>query len=249
MLKNIAVSVLMFPPLLSHAMDSAGLAGAQLMNQAIQEQGLPPPDGGIILKPISELPHYEMLKESIESDNASIKKHGYIKRSSPEVQSLLNFKKGNKKFSPKNLTASADTGLYRSINDLQMAYRYYGVPASVMTNDLAVAPAGTYLQGQGWTGAAQTFESAGVGTCNYSETNAKLSHGSVFVPQETATYEVNGKVTQKFVKGEEREGFMYGVSWYDTTIYHDLECVQTVFSADSMKAVVKLAIAIDNNAH
>jgi len=249
MLKNILFNALLFSPLLSNASDSIDATGTQAMKQLIQDQGLPPPDSGIVIKPESQFPNFELIKESIERDNASVKKYGYIKRKSPEVQSLLNFKKGEKKFSPKNLTATADTGLYRSINDIQMAYRYYGVPASAMTNELAVAPAGTYLQGQGWTGAAQTFEKAGLGICNYNEMNAKLNHGSVLVARENVSYDINGKVTQKYAKGEESEGFIYGVGWYDDTIYHELECVQTAFSPETMQAVVNLAVVIDNNAH
>jgi len=233
MLKNIALSTLLFVPFLSMATD----------------QPLPDPDGGIVIRPEKELPHYELLKDGIENDRASVNKYGYIRRSSPEVRLLLNFKKGQIPFSSKNLTVSADTELYRSINDIQMAYRYYGVPASAMTNELAVAPAGTYLQGQGWTGAAQTFEKAGLGICNYNEMNAKLNHGSVLVARENVSYDINGKVTQKYARGEESEGFIYGVGWYDDTIYHELECVQTVFSPDTMQAVVNLAVVIDNNAH
>ena len=247
MLKKIVVSALMLPSFLGYAADNIDAARTQSMAQLAQEQGLPLPDGGIILKPVSQLPHYEKLKESIASDNASIKKYGYIKRNSPEVQSLLNYAKGEKKFSPQNLTASADTGLYKSIHDIQMAYSYYGVPASAMTKELAVAPAGTYLQGKGWTGAAQIFEKNGVGTCNYNETNAKLNHSSVFVAQETATYDINGKVTQKYTSGEKNEGFMHKVRWYDDNIYHELECAQPNFSTEAMQAVVNIAIAIDKN--
>jgi len=243
MLKKVtifAVSVLSF---------LGAAAQAQELDRLIQMPSLPPADEGIVIKPENQLPHYEMLKESIKKDRASVKKYGYIRRSSPEAQVLLNFQKGLIQFSPKNLTATADTGLYRSIHDIQMAYRYYGVPASAMTNELAVAPAGTYLQGQGWTGAAQTFEKAGLGICNYNEMNAKLNHGSVLVARENVSYDINGKVTQKYAKGEENEGFIYGVGWYDDTIYHELECVQMTFSPDTMRSVVNLAIVIDNNAH
>lgn len=248
-LKNIVVSALMLPSLFSYAADSIEAAQNQTAKQWAQEQGLPVPDGGIVLKPTSQLPHYEKLKDSIENDKASIKKYGYVKKSSPEVQSLLNFTKGNKQFSPKNLTVSADSGLFRSINDIQMAYPYYGVPASAMTKELAVGPAGTYIQGKGWTGAAQIFEKAGIGICNYSEMNAKLNHSSVFLQQETVTYDINGKVTQKYIAGEESGGFMYRVDWFDDNIYHELNCAQPAFSSETMPAVIKLAIAIDINSH
>ena len=247
MLKNFVVSALMLPAFLSYAADTTEAARTQATKRWMQGQGLPQPDGGITLKPASQLPHYEQLKEGMETDNLSIKKYGYIKRNSPEIQSLLNYKKGNKKFSSKNLTASADTGLFHTISDIQIAYPYYGVPASAMTKELAVAPAATCREGKGWTGAAQIFEKAGIGICNYNEMNAKLSHSSVFVAQETATYDINGKVTQKYARGEENEGFIYRVKWYDDRIYHELECAQSNFSPETMQAVVNLAIAIDNN--
>lgn len=206
MLKNIVAAALMLSAFISYAADSIEAARTQNTKLWMQEQGLPVPDGGITLKSVSQLPQYEKLKASIDSDNESIKKYGYIKRNSSEAQSLLNFTKGNKKFSPKNMTASADTGLYSSINDIQMAYPYYGVPMSAMTKELAVAPAGTFLPGKGWTGAAQIFEKAGIGTCNYNEMNVKLNHSSAFVAQETVTYDINGKVTQKYTTGEENKG-------------------------------------------
>ena len=249
MLKNIATLFLILSPLFSYADNSVEAASSQALKQLILEQGLPLPGSGLVLKPMNQMPHYETMKDSIERDNASIKKYGYVKIDSPEIQSLLNFTRGNKNFSSKNLTASADTGLYKSIDDIQTAYRYYGIPATAMQKILAVGPAGTFLEGKGWTGAAQVFEKTGLGVCNYSEMNFKLSNGSIMVPLEFVTYAVNGKVTVKNIKGEDTKGFMYTVSWYDDSFYHQLECAQSNFSTETMPDVIKLASLIDTNSH
>lgn len=253
MLKNIMISVfLLLLVTLSYAEDDIDAARKQATIQWMKAEGLPVPDGGIIVKPESQFFGYKENQASIESDNASIKKYGYIKEDSNEVRSLLNFTKGNRKLSTKNLNASADTGLYGSINDIQMAYIHYGVPKFAMTKELGVAPAGGYIDekgAKGWTGAAQIFEKDGIGTCNYVETNAKLNHSSTFVAQEKATYDINGKVTVKNIKGEEGKGFMYIVHWFDDNFYRELKCAQPEFSNQTMAAVIKLAILIDNNSH
>lgn len=202
------------------------------------------------MKPQNQIPGTAEFQDHIKSDEASIHQYGYIKKDDPEIHSLLNFNKGNRKLSKKNLTASADTGLYENVNDIQMAYHFHGVPKSVITKEIGVGPAGTYLDNdeqKGWTGAAQIVEIAHIGTCNYQENNARLNHSSVFIAQEKVTYDINRKITLKEIEGEVGKGFMYTVQWFDTDFYRTLKCAQADFSSNTMPAVINLAIAIDNN--
>ena len=65
-----------------------------------------------------------------------------------------------------------------------MAYTFVGVPKDDMSDFIGVAPYLTYLNGQGWVGAKQFFIKNGLGSCVFSESNVRLSHGSIVIAQE-----------------------------------------------------------------
>jgi len=129
-----------------------------------------------------------------------------------------------------------------------MAYDFKGVPANAVTTMLGVSPSVNFVQGQGWAGAMQFFEKAGLGNCSYRENNLKFSHGSAIIPEEDATKDVNGKITVATVSGQTDVGFLYSVDWYDESFFRELKCAKADYSADTLQGVLELARAIDNNA-
>lgn len=233
-------------------LDAAKLAKAakereEWTKQHFAKQGSPVPDGGVSVVPEQQMSEYKTFKEQRTKERADVQKYGYIKSALPQTQSLLNFKEVSKHQFVAKSANPANEGLRRSVNELEMAYEFKGVPAHAVTTMLGVAPSVTYIKGQGWAGAMQFFEKAGLGNCSYRENNLKFSHGAAIIPEEDATRDVNGKITVATVTGENSNGFMYAVDWYDADYFRELKCAKTNYAADTMTAMLELARQIDNN--
>lgn len=205
-------------------------------------QGTAVPDGGVTVLPESRMSAFSI--EERAKNKASIQRYGYIKEPSSEAQSLMNFSTEHP-LAPTGSVSSNDEGLHRTISEIHMAYDFHGVPNQEISKDLGVVPSVTYVKDKGWAGAIQFFEKNEVGTCSYRENNLIFSHGAAAISEETATRDVNGKVTVANVKGQKDTGFLYSISWYDNHYFRELNCANAQLSIDKMKSVLKLAQSID----
>ena len=59
------------------------------------------------------------------------------------------------------------------------------------------------------------------------------------------SYDVHDKPSVLLVKGNQSTGFVYKISWYDTTFVRELECANKSFSPQITKFVIELANTID----
>lgn len=240
---NKKIIALLFLPAFAFAaeeldMEKIGKARDEWAKEHFASQGTAMPDGGIRLMPEQQMSQYNIFKSQRAKERADINKFGYIKQSLPEIQSLLNFK---------SIAKNKNDGLRHSINEIQMAYVFKGVPSNLISKMLGVAPSVTFVQGQGWAGAMQYFDAQSNGTCSYRENNLKFSHGSAIIPEEDATKEVNGKVTVSNVTGKAGNGFMYSVDWYDNNFFRELKCAKSDYNPETLNSVVEIARQIDNN--
>jgi hypothetical protein len=253
MMNRKLIAILLLAPTLSvvsaDATDMGKIEKAreEWTKQYFAKQGSPIPDGGVTILPENQMAGYVAFKEQRAKEKADIKKYGYIKNSTPQTQSLMNFKEISKnQFAAKEANPASE-GLRKNINEIEMAYVFHGVPENAVTKMLGVAPSVTYITDQGWAGAMQFFEKDGLGTCSYRENNLKFSHGSAIIPAEDATKEVNGKITVTTITGEENRGFIYEVDWYDDNYFRELNCANAIYSVDIMTSALELARTIDNN--
>lgn len=109
-------------------------------------------------------------------------KNGYVKEPAPRAKELMELKKSSyyqfKKY--ENEFSLTSTHLRHNISELKMAYTFVGVPESVITHNIGIAPYGAYKQtkygdgGDGWDGAIQFFENKDIGICEFREHNLKL---------------------------------------------------------------------------
>jgi hypothetical protein len=213
--------------------------------QHFADQGSPVPDGGVTVIPERQMSEYKTFKKQRAKERADVAKYGYIKKSLPQTQSLLNFKEIAKNQFAKSANP-ADEGMRRSISEIEMAYEFKGVPAH-MVSTIGFAPSVTYIKGKGWAGVTQFFEKSELGICSYRENNLKFSHGAAIIPEEDATHEVNGKVTVSTIIGEQSDGFLYRVDWYDKDYFRELKCVNSEYAPSFMASTIELARQIDNN--
>lgn len=216
--------------------------------KVLQSKGLPTPDSGVELVPRSSLMSSDWQKQKDEKANLNQKKLGYVKEDSARAQELLHFDevvKTNQAAEAKMYKPS-DTHLRHSVSDVLMAYTYVGVPEAEMKEFLGIAPAGSYVNSPtlGWSGAVEFFRNS-IGTCAYTENNLRISHGAARIAQEDARKDVNGKITLVFITGTDASGYLYRVKWFDNNFIRELECANSKYSVNTIKAVIDLAKRID----
>jgi len=233
-------------------LDSANMAKvakerAEWTKQYFAKQGAPVPGGGVTVLPERQMSEYNTFKTQRAKERADIKKYGYIKKFSPQIQSLLNFKEVSKNQFVAKSSNPSNEGLRHSINEIEMAYNFKGVPAHAVTTMLGFAPSVSYVKGEGWAGAMQFFEKAGLGNCSYRENNLMFSHGAAVIPEEEVTKDINEKVTVAIITGQKGSGFLYSIDWYDNSYFRELKCANEKYDQSIMNSVLELAREIDNN--
>ena len=228
-------------------LDKIAKERAEWTKQHFAKQGSPVPGGGVVVIPEQQMSEYKTFKAQRDKERADVRKYGYIKQFLPQTQSLLNFKEVSKSQFAVKSAHSVDEGLRHSINEIEMAYNFRGVPSGAVNTMLGVAPSVTYIKGQGWAGAMQFFAKDGLGICSYRENNLKFSRGAAIIAEEDAVKDVNGKITIVNITGEPTTGFMYSVDWYDNRYFRELKCSNEKFDQSIMSSALELARTIDNN--
>ena len=248
-----SLAILMFLPAfvvsaIAQNIDSVAKDRMTWAQQHFADEGSPIPNGGVTVIPEKKMSGYDTFKAERATNKANVQQFGYIKETSPQIQSLLNFNVvSQNQLAKSGSTGSSAEGLHQSINEIQMAYIFKGVPVYEMSKTLGVAPSVTFIKGKGWAGAMQFFEKTGVGTCSYRENNLEFSHGAAIIAQEDTTYDINGKVTVTSIAGEDNAGFMYSVRWYDQHFFRELNCASPNYSVSIMQTVIELARSTDKN--
>jgi len=248
-----SLAILMFLPAfvvsaIAQNIDSVAKDRMTWAQQHFADEGSPIPNGGVTVIPEKKMSGYDTFKAERAKNKANVQQFGYIKETSPQIQSLLNFNVvSQNQLAKSGSTGSSAEGLHQSINEIQMAYIFKGVPVYEMSKTLGVAPSVTFIKGKGWAGAMQFFEKTGVGTCSYRENNLEFSHGAAIIAQEDTTYDINGKVTVTSIAGEDNAGFMYSVRWYDQHFFRELNCASPNYSVSIMQTVIELARSTDKN--
>lgn len=248
-MKKTIIAVIIFG-MASNVIASVEEDRAEWTRQYFAKQGSPIPDGGVQVIPESKMSQYKLFKHEYERNRRDVAQFGYIKKSSPEANSLLGIKaEANKQFTKysNGFNKTFDTNLRQSVDEIKMAYTFVGVPHSEMSEEIGVAPYLTYLKNEGWVGAIQYFVNKDIGNCSFAENNVRLSHGSVVVAKELAREDVNGKVTVVTVSGDNEDGFLYEVEWYDQTFFRTLQCANKLFDKSLVSKSIDLAKTIDSN--
>lgn len=210
------------------------------------KQGMPIPDGGITIKPLSTMRGYSEGLSERNKIKKQVKELGYFNQYNERAQFLNNLQKITDlayKAQSTTFTINNDE-LKKSVDEIHMAYTFTSVPVSEVTKLYGFAPYLTYVKDQGWVGVTEFFQSS-IGNCAYSENNVRLSHGAIVIAKEDVKELVNGKVTISEVVGNEQSGFVYSVEWFDQTFFRKLECASALFNKDALNKTVALANSID----
>lgn len=213
----------------------------------LAELGLPLPDSGIKIMPRALM---GKSAESIKRDeqyDLEMREKGFIEESSIRPKELINFK-AHAELQFKNYANNennASTHIRHSLNNLKLAFTPKRLPSMLMASFIGTAPQGAYRD-KGWTGAVQFFEAKDIGICAYAQMDVKSSHTAAELAQEAVTYSVSDKATVLLVKGSKTSGFDYDIRWFDDLVFHELECANMKYSADTTQSVINLAKSIDS---
>lgn len=213
------------------------------MNQDIASKGLPIPGGGIKVVPLSKIVLSPNQKTMFKNEQADVYKYGYINKSHPDINILLNFKVAAKKsFS----VTKKNSELKKTFAELDLAWEVTSLPVPGVEM-LGIAPAETYIKEKGWVAYIAFFEKKDIGICHYIENNLKYSLGSAQFVEEDITRDVNGKVTKTAIIGQPGHGFVYDVNWYDDGFFHEMRCANAEFDKGKINLMIELAKTIDIN--
>lgn len=233
------------------------LAKAGIAALPFNEIDIVPSDKYINKQNISKNPndmHMAKIVKDYLAMNEEQMRNGYVKTNDSRARELLDMKHTasyhQKKFVG-NVSAES-THIRASINNLLMAYTFVGVPNKEISKNLGIAPYGAFKsskngdEADGWDGAVQFFENENIGVCAFTEHNRKLAKSGVELIKELVTYDVQDRPGIVLVKGNEQNGFVYKVKWYDSTFSRELECSNKKFSQNLRSAVIALANRIES---
>jgi hypothetical protein len=207
------------------------------------------PKSGVIIVPPSQIDIPPQFKKKIELNALQMKTKGFYDSSAPDAQNLLGLKKANvvalQNSSVADPNDPKDTHMKSSIAAVRAAFSYPGIASIPQNNVIGYAAGGMWLDGKGWTGIKEFFDTDELGTCSLFISNMALAHGNVRIGEDSVKYVVNNKAGTNEVYGSNKTGYTYNVSWYDSVYSHELECATPTFVNVELDKLIELANVID----
>lgn len=259
MKKKIILSALMAFSSMAFALTPEEHAEAEKENmKMLAQMGLPLPGSGIKVVPRALLGLTPEEVAQGDKEMAEFKEKGFVNKYINRPRELLAITPTKVK---RELKASVSkendsyTGLSANVNQMRLAFTFPSINKNKSLkafsddiNVMAAAPKGGFHQELGgWSGASQFFIHKDIGTCSYSVMNVEASNTAAQLAQEDVTYSINNKASILMpVKGSDSSGYLYYVKWYDNNNFHELECANMKYSADTNNAVMELAKKIDS---
>ena len=136
--------------------------------------------------------------------------------------------------------------------NLTTGFQYKTFSSDIASEIIGFSPLGSYIKDFGWSGAAEFFVPIGLGEgekslCIHNQTSIKMNGTTTSYPEDKVSYVVNNKLSAYVVIGNTDTAFTYKVEWWDTEIFHELECFQKDYSKEKIDKVIELAKKIDKS--
>jgi len=208
---------------------------------------LPQPDGGIKVVANSE---FDMSPDEFKKEAnrlQQMKSKGYLEVDEPYAQTLMAYKyKGKIQIEEnKNNHDPYDTHLKSAASDIKIAFHYNDIPLQQNSKIIGYAAGGGWVNG--WTGIAVFFEDANLGVCVYTLDNRALTHGSAFISENSARYDINKMPNILDVRGNSKTGFIYDIIWYDNIYSKELKCADKIYDSKITNELIAQAYKIDKS--
>ncbi len=237
---NSKLTILLWLPIIS-------MAGSQL-NQK-ENQNIPTtspiPDGGITILPLVKMDLPENIKQEELTRLSQQRLYGYSISNTPYARELLTIKATAIKEirTYKNNSDPYDTHFKRNISEIKLAFPFSGLTIIEPKNIIGFVATGTWKNG--WTGITEYFTYDALGTCRFIVNNMTLTHGAIIISSESVRYDINKNPNTLNISGNNLDGFIYNINWYNNGLDKELECANLKYSPKITKKLIELAIMID----
>jgi hypothetical protein len=198
------------------------------------------PNQGVVIKSINKFVLPSEYVETFLKEQKEMKEKGYVSGKDDNFDSLKGIAVEAKKELKNN---SESTDLRKRLMDIKLAYitKYKD---SDFFKTIGFAPVGIELD-SGWSGFVSYFVPTSFKACSFVEQNYKLENGSVEVAQEAVSHLVNNKISDLYVKGNNR-GYVYSVDWYSDEFGYNLQCIHDNYSRKIVDLFIELAKNLDS---
>jgi hypothetical protein len=193
---------------------------------------------GIVVVPLAQTEHSKERLSFIKQQ----KMKGYIEKEENGAKELIAMGQGHLENEINNTADPQDTHLKTDFSAIKLAFKFE--PISFI-QPIGFAVGGVYLDDLGWTAISTFFNDDSLGVCSYKLNNMAVSNGAVMVPQEMIIRDVNDKMTDIFVEGSVKSGFVYHVNWSDDIYNHFFECGKMSYDKKTINMMVDFAKRID----
>lgn len=159
------------------------------------------------------------------------------------AKKLLNIEVKNN-YSRKFYNDPNDTHMKKDLYPIKLNFKFDGIKSIDQKSVIGFAPMGQYKNG--WTGITEYFKDKELGVCTYS-INPIIY---VRISDAIASHEINDKITSIKVKGNNNDGYLYTVNWYedkgpDNVIDSEIECANMLYDENILKNIIALARKVD----
>lgn len=212
-------------------------------NQALLTPGLAP---AVIVIPLASMHLTPTQLKAMTDDVAQQKANGYVTQTLTYPAFLLRL--GQSSATDINKSTDPSGALIKSsLSKFKLSPAYQALSAVSPSDVLGFSVGGLYLKNLGWSGMVEYFNAPDMGTCKYTIENLPVAKVTVYASAETVSYDIHGKVTDKYVQGSPKSGFLYLLSWFDRSYVQTLMCANTKYDAGIMDKMISLATTIDGD--
>ena len=161
------------------------------------------------------------------------------------VNSLFNILKTARKETNqyRSINNPLDTHLKPDVSNIELSFKFTGIPWIGKENILGFSPAGGYKKGKGWDGVVEFVQLPSLCVCSFTT----FAIEKVILSKESVEYLVNKKPSEKDISGNWNVGFLYHVNWYTDTRRYSLECANKALKPENLKTMISMANQIDTS--
>lgn len=168
--------------------------------------------------------------------------NGYATSDNPTIYDLINLKKNVDNDLSSNDDSYQSTKWHKDYKNLKLSWNFITLPNSIKT--LAYAPSNSF-NGH-WSGVVVALELDNKSYCMYEQIDIKTSHLSISIPESEVLKSINNKITTHWNYGNNEDGIVYQINWYDNDFSHELECLASTYSKDLLQYYIEQAKLIDS---
>jgi len=208
----------------------------------LKSQGIVYLGKGVHLLKEQDLNLSKKILKKIKDEKISLKTKGFVESKDPIIDELSNLQATVDNDLSLKFKKISGTGWHKDYKNLKLTWEFKPMPESMKI--LAYAPTNSY--NAGWNGIVVALQTDNKSYCRYEEKNIKATQASINLPLEQVTKDINDKNSILYVQGNEHDGFVYQINWFDDDFSHEFNCLASTYSKDLLQYYIGQAKLIDS---